>query len=673
MSLLFAPPFYRVTDNLNAPIPGAFVGFYQTQTSTLQPVYSDSGLTTPLLNPVQADGDGNLPAIWLDDALSAYKYVIYAPDITDPTIPGIVIRSGDPYNADINAQGLTQTLFPLFNPLTAGEQLAGVTSPNYAYPAGYVLRYGTNTTPGTTDMTVALQTAINSADVAHPQVNFTDTHRISKPLLIGTSTVENLALIGAGRTVSVIQPSAVSISTPAQGINALIINQINNGHLQLKDCRFHSDVAYTGYALYSTENGCTDGSGQAAFSMHIDNVWVSLSSQNVGIFVGGFSNLKVTNLTVEFSTTGVFILQGVGNGDLLFDNITVDESYDAFLLGSDSNLKALISVSNLSVYEHQRGRVIEINNGQTLKFNNIALEVDPANVGNTGLFKFTDCQNVECSNFSMATRTTGGVATGAVGIELINGFSGKFLNGVINAVTGLSMSGTGSIVAEFVNVDFTNCTTCWTVSGTLTGVLKFVNCKMNNAQQNCIVQTAGTMSFDVEFIGGEVLNAGLNGTTGFSNLNISPAGTWIFRNTVFGANNVGAVAANWVNATAGGGSITFETPKLVGSPPTALNTGTLGVFWNYPKGLATLPSAATLTLPYAGDIFTITGTTGITSIGVAGNVGRRIVLSFQGAVTVTNGSTLKLAGATNFISTADDTLSLYCDGTAWRETGRAVN
>jgi hypothetical protein len=42
---------------------------------------------------------------------------------------------------------------------TTAEISAGVTPVNYAYPPGNVLRYGVNTTPGTTDMTGAINTA----------------------------------------------------------------------------------------------------------------------------------------------------------------------------------------------------------------------------------------------------------------------------------------------------------------------------------------------------------------------------------------------------------------------------------------------------------------------------------------------------------------------------------
>jgi putative cofactor-binding repeat protein len=56
-----------------------------------------------------------------------------------------------------------QTCTPPCHGETAAEAAAGITPANYAYPPGDVLRYGTNTSPGTTDMTAAIQCAINQA------------------------------------------------------------------------------------------------------------------------------------------------------------------------------------------------------------------------------------------------------------------------------------------------------------------------------------------------------------------------------------------------------------------------------------------------------------------------------------------------------------------------------
>lgn len=85
------------------------------------------------------------------------------------------------------------------------------------------------------------------------------------------------------------------------------------------------------------------------------------------------------------------------------------------------------------------------------------------------------------------------------------------------------------------------------------------------------------------------------------------------------------------------------------------------------KGTA---SATTTTLPMYGKIHDISGVTTITSI-TASYEGREVTLRFSGVLTLTDGSNLILNG--NFVTTSNDTISLYCDGTSWFETGRSTN
>lgn len=164
MAILFSP-FLRATDQANAPIPGAFATFYATGTSTLQPVWSEFTLTIAAPNPVQADSNGVWPAIWLDDLLPAYKVVFQYPDVNNPSVPGAIIAgpngTTDPYNSGFDAAKLMAKLFPLINVLSPAEQALGVIPVNYTYPPLTVERYGTNTTPGTTLIHAAFQTAIN--------------------------------------------------------------------------------------------------------------------------------------------------------------------------------------------------------------------------------------------------------------------------------------------------------------------------------------------------------------------------------------------------------------------------------------------------------------------------------------------------------------------------------
>jgi hypothetical protein len=88
-------------------------------------------------------------------------------------------------------------------------------------------------------------------------------------------------------------------------------------------------------------------------------------------------------------------------------------------------------------------------------------------------------------------------------------------------------------------------------------------------------------------------------------------------------------------------------------------------------GGAAIASAATLPVP-TGSVCHVTGTTGITSITTTGlGSGVQFTLIFDGALTVTDGGNLKLAG--NFTTSADDTLTLVFDGTNFYEIARSVN
>lgn len=180
MAILFGAGRFKATDKANDPIPGAFLAFYATNTSTFQPIYADSALTTLLPNPVQADANGLFSEIWLDDSLNPYKVVHTAPDINIPSQPGSIIWTSPQYNAiPSTAQLLVQ-----INPITNVERSQSVTVVDYSYPAGYVDRYGINATPGNTDMSAAFNTAVNVASHLGCKVRFgaTAPYRLNNPV-----------------------------------------------------------------------------------------------------------------------------------------------------------------------------------------------------------------------------------------------------------------------------------------------------------------------------------------------------------------------------------------------------------------------------------------------------------------------------------------------------------
>lgn len=100
---------------------------------------------------------------------------------------------------------------------------------------------------------------------------------------------------------------------------------------------------------------------------------------------------------------------------------------------------------------------------------------------------------------------------------------------------------------------------------------------------------------------------------------------------------------------------------------------------NYLEGVpanTVLPSIASAdpiplaSIPYA-EYIEVTGTTDFGSANVT-YAGHKVTLKFTGVLTVFDaGVTMKLAG--NFVTTADDTLTMICDGTAWFEISRSAN
>lgn len=67
------------------------------------------------------------------------------------------------------------------------------------------------------------------------------------------------------------------------------------------------------------------------------------------------------------------------------------------------------------------------------------------------------------------------------------------------------------------------------------------------------------------------------------------------------------------------------------------------------------------------------GTTAITNF-TNGTVGQTIVIFAQANITITNGASIQLAGATNFAMTTLDVLTLVqISSNLWREVSRSVN
>lgn len=78
---------------------GAFACFWASGTTNLATVYADA-VGTPLANPVQANANGQLPNVWMDDA-AALRVSYHPPLASDPSQPdlGTTVWGMDPINS----------------------------------------------------------------------------------------------------------------------------------------------------------------------------------------------------------------------------------------------------------------------------------------------------------------------------------------------------------------------------------------------------------------------------------------------------------------------------------------------------------------------------------------------------------------------------------------------
>lgn len=196
-------------------------------------------------------------------------------------------------------------------------------------------------------------------------------------------------------------------------------------------------------------------------------------------------------------------------------------------------------------------------------------------------------------------------------------------------------------------------------SATATGTLKsiyHVNCVAKDtnivtvgAGFDCNISQAGATIQQIFYLGCRAYKtSGVNMTHGV----ILTQSAGVLDSIQISDCDFSGTATNWLNSSGTPTNVHF-------TPPTG-------------RG-ADIPSAATITIPQNGGIFHVTGTTNITN-GLTVNKwdnGRFAVLIFDGILTMSDTGTSKLSA--NYVTTADDTLTLQCDGTNWYEIQRSAN
>lgn len=159
MAQVFCFPQAQGIDSNVRLLVGAQLLFEKTGTTTPQTVYKDAALTTPHDNPVVADSAGVWAPIYLDDTQVAYRVTLFSSVATGSTLIRGPIDPCNPFVSTLTQNAVGVALYPK----SVAELAGGITPINYSYPHGCVDRYGTNSVPGTTDMTAAWNAALKQA------------------------------------------------------------------------------------------------------------------------------------------------------------------------------------------------------------------------------------------------------------------------------------------------------------------------------------------------------------------------------------------------------------------------------------------------------------------------------------------------------------------------------
>jgi hypothetical protein len=319
------------------------------------------------------------------------------------------------------------------------------------------------------------------------------------------------------------------------------------------------------------------------------------------------------------------------------------------------------------------------------------------------------CGDLFFSNFNLRGNTAAAYTDNGISIDSADGL--WFSNGhvgnteVVNLALNKILNDDLALV-YFVNVMFDICNGFNVVfdGNTGTGIgeaIEFANCNIKGGGTSTagVTFASGTPFTDVQFNGGEIWQHVQDGVrfiststnrVSFSNVNVrensfNSAGSFDGYKI-----DAGVTGVNISGGSSGGDSKQGYGVHLASGASddiqvsgADLRGNFTGSVQNFASGnnvvfgpgcisddSTSVASAAAIALPSVGEVFTITGTTTITSIAALWKH-RRVTLVFAGVLTVTDGSNLKLAG--NLVTTADDTITLVCDGTNWIETSRSVN
>lgn len=607
-------PLIQITDANGDAYSGAKLTVFDAGTVDLRQTFSDKALATPNANPLSADAAGRFGPFYL--AASAIDYKLKFETSTDVHI---VTQDNVPVSAlDQATMGL------IFYPTSDEEDSEGVTPVNFFKNYGNLLRYGTNTTPGTTDMTTAINNWIKVAYHQQAPAAYAPAGHYAHASTITLATAGN--------------DQRVKIFGDGCGDKSSFTNSAPAGTV----------FEYTGAAGNGWKFG--DGSTTNINAFQVEDIAFWATTTGIVVHFDRVQSFnKLRNLFVGN--------KGTGNG-LIFEDSWVSSIHDIYCSGKDtvqgigfqfvqSTLQAgIASLLNISGDTWQYGVVIG-HQTQGTGFNVKSI---------SGLLHGLNCDE--------------GVVIGeAVGeSDFIIWEEG-------NATCGLR------IFNEVTNCDFRvystdpDATEASIVIGKSGGTAlenKVARCTIRPSIDNINsvgIQLYQSVNMVDNVLDRPVLNPKTGGVGDGIALGVANGNGLKIIRPQYGnlANNTtGSIAlVDLVETTGQDGLSTHNSPHTF--------TGEIQLNGRSRNGTVTSLDDTGTPSVSAGNLFKTGGTTAITDFD-DGVVGQTIRILAAHSVTITDGAPIILAGGANFTMVATDTLTLTMfDDQIWQEVARSVN
>jgi Pectate lyase superfamily protein len=713
-------------NNDGVPLAGGLIYTYAAGTSTQATTYTNSSGSISHSNPIVLDSAGRVPTgeIWLTGGIS-YKFVL-------KDSAGTLLATYDNI-VGINSNFVNYTASQEIQTATAGQTVFTLTT--MAYQPGTnnltvfvdgVNQYGPGATYAYTETS---ETVVTFASGLHVGASVKFTTAQSNTSYLGTAgqisfngfkgqtgTVESLAsdtgsdwigysASGTGNVprsaqdkmrdfVSVKDFGALGNGTTNDtvAIAAAIAATPTNGTLYFPPgiyCAnifiWRSSISLIGAGSASTTiklpNNCPsvtvpwEGGGTVT---GLPNV-IEIGQCALGNSAAVYTNVVVKGMTIDgnYSNNTAPTLDLFGHGMILTkaSNCFIDDviAQNCYLTGIDNVINSNYNTINATCKSCGQASIsgahypnFDVNSSKYSTFNVTSVN---------GFYGARMLDN--CWNNTMTARVSNPSFTGLV-------YNNQSVNYSYNNIINVSVYG-GCTYGQGVSIG-TNCLdsniTANVYGVTDIGVLVGGASGANETSGNTIIANtsncggAGFTDNAYASYNNYIINSRIDGRSG-------PSGT-TFAVYIYGHNNIATVtikegASPQVRGLyLPAGSTKNQITNMMIDPNTVQEFNNLGTsnFVNWGQGIpSNIASATSITLPLYGSLFNITGTTQIDYINsVTTMPGRTATLIFAGAVTVSSISgNVRLAGGSNFVSTANDTLTLVSNGTYWFEVARSVN